>query len=252
MRKRPVIALATALLLPLTAGAAEITLDEIIANNARAKGGLHLHALDSVRISGKMDFGGGLVAPFTLTKKRPENMRLDFTIHGVTATHGYDGTTGWMIMPFIGRNEPEIISGDTLQQIKQHADFDGPLIDYASKGNTPQLVGIVEIENRPAYEINVTTRDGAESVVFIDSDSFLETKIEVRRRSRGAELETETMLTDYRDVGGIRFPHAITVRAKGAAAGQTITVEKIELNPAIDDGMFTMPVAQPAAKSDDD
>src|SRR5687767_15488412 len=123
MKARTLITLAAALLLSVSAYA-DLTVDEILAKNWEAKGGVEkLKALKSVRFSGKMSLGGGMEAPFTMTKKRPEMMRVDFTVQGMTGSQAFDGTTGWMIMPFLGKKDAEAMSGDMLKGVKEQADF---------------------------------------------------------------------------------------------------------------------------------
>ena len=43
---------------------------------------------------------------------RPNKMRMEFTIQGMTGVQAYDGKTGWMVMPFMGKKDPEPMSGD--------------------------------------------------------------------------------------------------------------------------------------------
>jgi outer membrane lipoprotein-sorting protein len=252
MRSRTLFTFAAALLVALSMQAAELTVDEILAKNAEAKGGMEkLRAVNSVKLTGKMSLGGGMEAPITLTKKRPEMMRMDFTFQGMTGTQAYDGTTGWMVMPFMGKKEPEAMSADMLKEVKEQADFDGPFVDYAKKGNKVELLGKADIEGTPAYKLKLTTKDGTESIVYLDADSFLEIKTESKRKIQGQEMEGETTFGNYQEVEGLLFPMSMEMKAKGMPGGQTITLEKIELNPKLDDESFKMPAkkaeAAPAA-----
>lgn len=245
---RKTLSLAAALLFAVSLQAAELTVDEILAKNAEAKGGMEkMLALKSVKMTGKMAFGP-MEAPFVMTKKRPENMKVDFTIQGMTASQAYDGTTGWAVMPFLGKKDPEAMAGDELTAAKEQADFDGPFVDYAKKGNKVELVGKAEVEGTPVYQVKLTTRQGTESLVSIDAESFLEIRIDSRRKIQGQEVETQTTIGNYQEFDGLLFPLSIESKAKGAGAGQVITIEKVELNPTIDDAAFKMP-AKPGAEA---
>jgi outer membrane lipoprotein-sorting protein len=250
MRKRNLLSLAAALCLAVTASAAELTLDEILAKNVAARGGLDkIKAVQTIKYSGKMNMGG-MEAPFTMSKKRPENMRVDFTIQGMTGSQAYDGTTGWMLMPFMGKKDAEPLSGDMLKDAKEQADFDGPFIDSAKKGYKVELLGKTEIEGSPAYKLKVT-KDGDETLVYLDADSFLEIRMEGKRKIQGQDVETETTLGNYQEVNGMLFPYSMESKAKGQPGAQVITVEKIEVNPTLADDLFKMPVKKaeaPAAK----
>lgn len=252
MRSRTLFTLALALLCAVSMQAADLTVDEILAKNAEAKGGLDkLRALSSIRFTGKMTMGGGMEAPIVMTKKRPEMMRMDFTIQGMTGTQAYDGTGGWMLMPFMGKKEAEPLSADMLKEVKDMADFDGPFIDSAKKGYKVELLGKSEMEGTQAYKLKMT-RDGQETIVYIDADSFLDIKAEAKRKVQGQEVEGETTYGNYQEFGGLLFPMSIEMKAKGMPAGQTITLEKVELNPTLGDDTFKMPAkkaeAAPATK----
>jgi outer membrane lipoprotein-sorting protein len=252
MRFRSLITLALALLCAFSMTAAELTVDEILAKNAEAKGGLDkLKALQSIKFTGKMSLGGGMEAPITMVKKRPEMMRMDFTVQGMTGTQAYDGTSGWMLMPFMGKKEAEPMPADAAKEVKDMADFDGPFIDYAKKGYKVELLGKGDVEGTAAYKLKVI-RDGQETVVYIDADSFLELKSEAKRKIQGQDVEGETIYGNYQEFGGLLFPMSIEMKAKGMPAGQTITLDKVEINPAVADDTFKMPAkkaeAAPAAK----
>jgi outer membrane lipoprotein-sorting protein len=234
MQKRSLITLAAALFVSLSAFAADLTVDEIIAKNFEAMGG--------------KDNLAAMEAPISMTKKRPEMMRLDFTIQGMTGTQAYDGTTGWFVMPFLGKKDPETMSADQLKETKEEADFDGPTWNYKEKGNKVELLGKADIEGTPAYKLKITTKAGTESTVYIDADSFLEVKSESKRTVQGQEVESETILGNYQEFGGLMFPTSLEMKPKGAPAGQTITIEKVEVNPTIADDTFKMPAKKAEEK----
>jgi outer membrane lipoprotein-sorting protein len=226
------------------------TADELIEKNVKARGGMNkLKDVQSMKIAGKMKMGP-MEAPIIITKKRPDSFRVEFTIQGMTGIQAYDGATGWMVMPFMGKKDPEQLSADMLKEVKEEADFDGPMIDYKTKGNKVELVGKEDVQGTPAYKLHITTKDGSESNVYLDADSFLEIKSDSKRKVQGQEMETETTLGDYKEVGGLLFPMSIESHAKGREGAQSITIEKIELNPAaVDAAIFKMPeVKKPAAE----
>jgi outer membrane lipoprotein-sorting protein len=249
MRKRNLLMLAATMLVSVALHAQ--TVDEILDKNAAAKGGWDkLRALKSYKMTGKMAMGGGMEAPFTMIKSRPENVRMEFTIQGMTGIQAYDGTTGWMVMPFMGKKDPETMTGDMLKDVKEQADFDGPMVDYKKKGNTVELLGKEEIEGTPAYKLKLTTKAGDETIVYVDADSFLEIKMQAKRKIQGQEMETETSIGNYQEFNGMLFPMSIEMKPKGAPSGQTITINKIEIDPVIDAQLFGMPkkAAEPEAK----
>lgn len=219
------------------------TADEIVDKHIKAMGGMEkLKALKSVKATGKMK-AGAMEFPSTMLKARPDLFRMDFTVQGMTGTQAYDGTTGWAVMPFMGKKDPEKMDDDMQKSMKEEADFDGALVDYKTKGNKVELMGKEDVEGSPAYKLHLTTKSGTESNLFIDADTYLLVKTESKRKVQGQEIESETMVGDYKEIGGVMFPHTMEMRRKGAPAGasQTIVIDKYELNTAVDAAQFKMP-----------
>lgn len=218
------------------------TVDEIIAKHVQARGGLDkLKAVRSVRITGKMTLGGGLEAPVIFEQKRPGSLRFEITLQGLTAVQAYDGSTAWGINPFQGKKDPETLGDDDRKDLEEQSDLDGPVVDYKAKGNRVELIGKEPVEGTPAYKLKVTLKNGDVRYIYLDADSFLEIKAESKRTIRGTVRETESILGDYKEVGGLMFPFSIEAGAKGSPQKQKITIEKIELNPTIEDARFKLP-----------
>jgi len=230
----------------LWAGAVQAqTLDEILAKNYQARGGLErITSVSSARITGTMSMGGGMEAPFVWQWKRPNKLRLEFTFQGMTGVQAYDGQTGWMVMPFMGSSDPEKMPEDQLAEIREQADFDGELVNWKEKGHQVELVGKEKIEGTDAYKLKVTKKNGDVSYVFLDAEYFLEIRGEGKRTLRGQEVEFESSVGDYKEVGGLLIPHAMSSRAKGMPGGQTLTFSKVELDVPLEDSLFAMPAAK--------
>ncbi len=224
------------------------TVDEIIAKNVQARGGLEkLKAVQSIKSTANMSMGQGMEAPGVLIQKRPRLARLDFTIQGLTAVQAYDGKSAWQIMPFMGKKDPEPMSADETKEVEEMADLDGPLVDYKSKGHQVELLGKEKVEGTDAYKIKATLNNGDVQTIYIDSDSFLEIKEETKRTVRGSEQLIESSIGDYKDVDGVLFPFAMESGVKGSQEKQKLTITKIELNVPADDSIFKMPAAAPKA-----
>ena len=216
--------------------------DDLIAKYLEAIGGRDkLKAVKTMRMSGKMTMGQGMEAPVTMEMMRPSSMRMEFTFQGMTGIQGFDGSHGWMVMPFSGKTDPEPIPEDMAKEFKEQADFEGPLVDYKEKGSTVELLGKETVEGAETYKLKVTKKDGDVQVTYLDAEYFLPIKEASKRKIQGNDVEVETSLGDYKEVNGLKFAHSIEARAKGAPGAQTITVEKIEINPTIDPSRFQMP-----------
>lgn len=220
------------------------TVDDIVAKNIQAQGGLaKFKAIQSMRVTGNFD-AGGMQLGFTQVYKRPMKSRLDASIQGMTLTHAYDGQNGWQINPFGGSGTPEPLGADDLKQIQEDADFEGPLVDYKQKGNTVHLMGKENIEGADAYHLQVILKNGDVRNLYIDANTFLVAKMAGKTVVQGTEVEMETKFTDYREVQGIKFPFSIDQHTSdGQFPGQKITFQKVEVNLPVEDSFFKAPAA---------
>jgi outer membrane lipoprotein-sorting protein len=239
--------LSVALVLFLTPALLAQTVDEIIAKSIEARGGLDkIKAVKSIKMTGKMAIGPGIEAPISMVLKRPDQMRMELTVQGLTMVRAYDGKSGWGIMPFTGKKDPEAVTADELKELEDQADIDGPLVDYKSKGHSVELLGKEKVEGTDAYKLKVIHKNGDIDIVYLDADAFLEIKEEGKRNVRGTEQETETSFADYREIEGMMFSFAIEGGQKGNPQRQKITIEKLELNVPVEDASFKMPAPAPA------
>jgi outer membrane lipoprotein-sorting protein len=231
-----------ALALLVAAPAASQSVDDIIAKNADAKGGLaKLKAVKSMRATGKMTIGPGIEAPIVLEQKRPKSIRIDVTVQGLTIVQAYDGSTAWTFNPMSGRKDPELAPSEMVKQFEEQADMDGPLIDYKDKGHKVELLGKDKAEGADCFKLKVTLKNGDIQTYYIDAENFLEVKVESKTTVRGTETESETILGDWKEVAGMMMPFSVDSGQKGSQQRQKITIERIEVNPAIDDARFKMP-----------
>lgn len=241
---RKVIA-ALAVGLALAAPVAAQTVDEIIAKNTAAKGGMDkLKSVKTVRMTGRMTVGPGIEAPVVLEIHRPNSMRMDITVQGMVISQGFDGTKAWMLNPLQGSKVPQEMSAEEKLMVEEQADIDGPLVDYKSKGHTAELLGKEKVEGSDAYKLKLTLKNGVIRTFYIDAEHFLEIKEESKRTIRGTEVEGETIYGDYKDVAGMMLPHSIDGGQKGNPQRQKLVVEKIEINVPLDTTRFKMPEAK--------
>ena len=247
---RKILAVSALLLAIALPAAAEATLDEIIATNIESRGGMKaLKNIESLRIEGRMAMGPGMEAPITLEMVRPASMRMEFTFQGMTGVQAYDGETGWQIMPFAGSSEPEKMSEEEVKSVVDQADIDGPLVDYADKGHTLELLGTEEVDGTEVHKIKLVKKNGDETIMFLDTEYCLEIKSQSKTTMQGTEVEVEVSYGDYKEVAGVMMAHSITQAAAGGPGAMSITFEKIEANVDMPADRFAMPAKEePAAK----
>jgi hypothetical protein len=218
------------------------TADDIVTKYIKTVGGMEkIQAVTALRRTGKVIAGGGFEIPLVEENKRPNLVRQDITIQGLIGSNAYDGKVGWKIAPWQGKKDPETMGEAEMKSIIDSSDFDGPLVNYKQKGNKVEYVGMDEVEGTDTFKLKVTMANGEVQYFYMDTDYYVPIKIDTKRMIRGAEIEFETVLGDYKEVDGWYIPYSVEVGAKGSPFRQKVAYEKIEANVTIDDRRFSMP-----------
>jgi Outer membrane lipoprotein-sorting protein len=239
------IALTTVVLLPF--GAHAQTVDEIIAKNIEARGGMEkLRAIKTLRVTARYS-QGDFRAKYTQENKREDKVREELIIQGMAQVQAYDGHSAWQINPFGGRKDPELMSKDDTRALILDADLDGPLVDYKQKGHTAELIGHDSVEGTDCYKIKLTMKNGDVRYYYLDADSYLEIKFETQSKVRGAVQYSDTVMGDYEKVDGVYFPFSVETAETGSENWARVTVERIEVNVPLEDTQFSVPVTKPVS-----
>jgi hypothetical protein len=230
--------------MPLSAQTAQ-TADDIIAKYVKTIGGMEkLKAINTVRRTGRFIGGGGFEAVVVQDNKRAGGkVREEFTLQGMTQINAWDGKTGWQINPFGGKKDPEALGEEEMKSILEDADIDDLLIDYKAKGHKVELVGMDAVEGTDVYKLKLTQKNGDIRYYYMDADSYVPIKIEIKRFVRGSEREYEQTLGDYKQVNGVYLPFSLTSGSKGDPQPATISMGTIEANIPMDDREFMKPGA---------
>lgn len=221
------------------------TADAIVACYARRIGGLdRLRAVHTIRKTGKFYGGGGFEAVSTTELRRPNAVREEFTFGGLTGVTAYDGKTGWQIQPWGGKKDVEPLSEDGLKSILEDGEFDDPLLSARERGTAVTFLGNDLIEGTPVVKLTTTlASNGDVRTYYLDAESCVPIKYEVKRTVRGADQFFEVELGDYKAVNGVLFPFSVGVGAKGSTSAekQQTVWEQITVNPALGDERFSKP-----------
>jgi outer membrane lipoprotein-sorting protein len=240
LRVNPISSMFAAILILCLNSAAQ-TVDQIISKNVAARGGLvKIHAIHSMTITGRL-LGTDTDFPIVVRLKRPGSFRMDLTIKGKVFTQAFNGSAAWAIDPYASNPEPRSVSGDELNNILDQADFDGALIDYKSKGHKVEFVGKESVADRPCFKLKINLNTGTLMYQYLDASSYLEVREELTRTIDGKENTIEEAVGDYRRAGGVLFPFLYDSNAKGSSEHHRFTVDKIQINVAIDDSVFNVP-----------
>jgi outer membrane lipoprotein-sorting protein len=261
--------------------AAKLTAAQIVEKNVAARGGLQAwRGVQTVSWNGKMDVGYGdsaaraaryvsnaqlshiakkkllepqdaaskpdaakqIQLPFLLEMKRPSKSRVEIEFDGKTSIQVYDGSSGWMMRPYLNRNDWEPFSPDQAKEEAANSGLDGPLIDYAQKGTKVEFESVVPVEGHNAYQLKLTMKNGDVRHVWIDAQSFLDVKVEGTPRRMDGRMRTVWVYQrDFRSVQGLMVPFVLETAVDGYKDTHKMVIEKVSLNPVLDDSMFARP-----------
>jgi outer membrane lipoprotein-sorting protein len=265
-----------------TETAGKLSATEIAERNVTARGGLQKwRSVQTLTMTGKMEAGGNnrstlpmpgrkdsrfvppprpaeqVRLPFVMELKRPRKMRVEVQFNGQTAIQVFDGTNGWKLRPFLNRKEIEPYTEEEMKTVATQAELDGPLIDYAAKGTTFRLIGTEKVEGHDTYRLRLTMKSGKTTDLWIDATTFLEAKIEgTPRRLDGKYRSVEVYYRDYRTVDGLQIPFVLETKvlspqttglALPTTASEQILLEKVEVNPQLNDAAFSRADLETAA-----
>ena len=217
--------------------------DEIVASNLAARGGKErIQALQSIRETATATASGGRVARVVREIKRPGLFRLEFSTQGTTSVFAHDGETGWQVAPLQGQFEPQATTPETdMAAGADQRDIEGPLVDWREKGHSVELVGRETLPGGEAFKLKLTLTDGAIRYDYVDVESRQIVRSDITRTIRGRPVQLENTFSDFRETGGLVFPHLIETHVKDRPQVLRIAVEKIELDPDLDDARFRLP-----------
>jgi hypothetical protein len=228
----------------LSAFACSQTAEELINKNIQAKGGIEkIKSANTRRMTGRLKTARGRIAVFRQTNARPDLVRQTVTLQGMTAIQAYDGSTGWQTQPFRGRKDPELMGEDTVRDLLLDSDFDGPLVDYVKKGNQIEYLGHDLVDGDDALRLRVTLKNGDIIYYYLDPDTYLEIRKEIRQFVRGSVRERVVDVGSYKPVNGVMYPFSISEGTRNNPGAQTTTIATIEVNVPVPDSDFALPAS---------
>lgn len=216
--------------------AAGQSVDDLIAKNLAAKGGVEKwRAIQSIKQVAKMNMQG-MEATMTIYTKRPNRLRQELVIGGQTVISGFDGVTPWMVNPLAGITRPISLTGPQADQIRDQSDFDGPLVDYKAKGYTLELLGLETLGERKVHHLRMISVSRQTVHLYLDAA----TGLEVKRSTQVDSSKFDAELADYRTIDGLTVPFQIRQLTNGVPLGE-MKLQTVEFNVTMDDAIFRIP-----------
>lgn len=226
--------------------ATELSAAQIVENNVAARGGLEAwRKIQSMVWIGHIERPntGAPSLPYVLEQKRPGKTRFEIKAQNQTWVRVYDGTHGWKLRPARnGTPEVEPYTAEELSSAQNGQGIDGPLMDYQAKGIAVMLDGVDDVEGHKAYRLNVKFPSGAINHVWVDAQTFLEVKYDRQSHTTSDQPGTVSVFyRNYETIEGVQIPLMIESGSDTAKAKDKMVIDKVLLNPPLDDQRFAKP-----------
>jgi outer membrane lipoprotein-sorting protein len=226
--------------------APDLSAAQIVENNAVARGGVGAwRKIETMAWAGQVESANapGRNLPFLLEQKRPNKTRFEIMAASQRSVRIFDGTGGWKLRPSSsGRPELQPYAAEELNFAREAPVIDGPLMDAVAKDAAVTLGGIDEIDGRKAYRLNVRLRSGENRRVWVDAQTFLESRFD--RETRNAQGQPGVVSVAYRNYHtfeGLQLPLTIETGAGTGKPVDKLVIDKVALNPQLEDRMFARP-----------
>jgi outer membrane lipoprotein-sorting protein len=220
------------------------SVDEIIAKYTTAVGGLDkIKAVKTEKTVLTLETGGMTINQ-TIYRKRPGMLREETLLQGKTSLQIYNGTEGWVLNPFTGRETVEAMPEDDIKEMKIQADMDGELIDYAKKGYKVTYEGEEDVDGAMAYKLKLITDKNDVIIFFIDKDSgYLVKQTFKQKNEDGSESEYNMLFSNFKTVDGrvVPFEMESIVTYMGQVYKTPVKIISIEFNKEMSDDLFKKP-----------
>ncbi|MEW6455325.1 MAG: outer membrane lipoprotein-sorting protein [Acidobacteriota bacterium] len=170
-------------------------------------------------------------------RSEPMRIRIEQTIMGVETVIGYDGEKAWFQQMGQAIEAPKFI----FDSFKASEKRENLLMRYKEKECKLEYLGVSNIEGRDCHGIKFIDKQGEETNIFFDKETFLPVKTEYSARNESGQIvKTENISFDFKEVEGMKIQFRSVAYADGKKIMET-TIKEIKLNPGFDDKIFSMP-----------
>jgi hypothetical protein len=215
------------------------TPDQVLDKYLQAIGGVtRAAALTSYVAKGtSLGYGPEGERPIEIYAKAPDQRTTIIHTQNGDLTMTYDGKSGWVSAPLrpvdvVTLTRHELDSARLEAALAFPVSIKKSLILWRVGTNTT-------IDGRKVVQIQGNSPRGALATLYFDAESGLLVRLVRYASSAVGRLPTQTDYSDYRDVAGVKVPHAFTLTWLGGR--EQVTLTEIRPNVAIDAARFAQP-----------
>jgi len=214
---------------------AGMTAEKVVQDYVNAIGGTQkIAALKDVHTVMTVSIPGAPPLEMNIQQKGGNKLAIAMTMQGqVVNNRVYDGAKA----AESGMGGARPLEGEDLEDVKEQARFCKEAL-YLSSGYKLALMGIEPIGGKNAYVLEVQRADGKKSTEFYDMASSLKVReVSVSVGPDGSANTVTTDMGDYKEVGGVLFPHSMTISGVFPVPMKG-TATDLKVNAGIPDSAF--------------
>lgn len=233
----------------LAAGSAPtLSVDDIIARNATARGGIEawrqVHTMTWV---GHIESAHAPMPSlqFLMEQERPNKTRFEINAMSDKTVRVFDGAHGWKARA--GHDARPQVRPYTIEELRYAQatqGIDGPLLDHAAKGIQVTLGGIDELDGSKAYRLELRLPSGERDRLWVDATTFLDVRYDRTPANAGGSVRVvSARYRDYKTFDGLQMPTVIETGTSSSAGGapDRMVIERVLVNPPLDRRTFADP-----------
>ncbi len=214
--------------------------EEILQKMIEAQGGRKaLEAIKDSTMTGTMQIVAmNISGSLTMYQKEPDKQRMNIEVMGMTITQAYDGTTAWMTNPQTGATQ-EMPEKEAKYFKRQAMGIDATL-NPQKYGIKFEFKGKEKINDIEYLVLEQSFPDDFKVTSYVDPKTYLTYKTRSKTPNQvGAEVESESIMSDYKKIQGLMTPQSITVYQDGQEYIKMAIIE-ITYNSNLEDSLFKM------------
>jgi len=216
------------------------TMDEILGGMIQAQGGkAAIENIKDMTVTGTIEVPRqDIQVTFTQYKKEPDKRRIEMKVMGMVQVQGFDGKRAWEMDP---QTQTAVeIPGEDAIDIKRGSLALRWMLEPEKYGISLVYRGKERIDGNDCFVIEQIYSNGDKAVLYVNAETYLIFKIKTKMLDEMmVEVETETILSDYRSVNGYIMAHTMVSFLRGKEY-MRLFYKKIKMNTGLKDHLFMM------------
>jgi hypothetical protein len=178
----------------------------------------------------------GLKGKMTAYAAEPDKRYSEITLEGVgKIQEGSNGDVAWNLSAMQG---PRLKDGDEKAESLLQARFNADLA-WRDLYDKVETVGVETVDGKECYKLVLTPKSGAPITRWYDKQTNLMVKMSMTAKTPMGEIESDSVVSDYRKEGDILVPHKMLTKV--ATMELSTTIESIQHNAEIPKDRFDLP-----------